>query len=79
RDDAVRLPGVKVAVRSAIGAGDSFVAGLVAALDRGAGIADASRYALATASASLLSEGTALCTKEDVERIYRELPGMAGA
>ncbi|AOK49217.1 phosphofructokinase [Burkholderia sp. MSMB617WGS] len=79
RDDAVRLPGVKVAVRSAIGAGDSFVAGLVAALNRGASVADASRYALAAASASLLNAGTALCAKEDVERIYRELPGTVDA
>ncbi|AOJ05399.1 MULTISPECIES: 1-phosphofructokinase family hexose kinase [Burkholderia] len=79
RDDAVRLPGVRVAVRSAIGAGDSFVAGLVDALNRGASVADASRYALAAASASLLSAGTALCTREDVERIYRELPGTVEA
>ncbi|AJY39751.1 1-phosphofructokinase family hexose kinase [Burkholderia humptydooensis] len=79
RDEAVRLPGVKVAVRSAIGAGDSFVAGLVDALNRGASVADASRYALAAASASLLSVGTALCAKDDVERIYRELPGMVDA
>ncbi|MBO2961089.1 1-phosphofructokinase family hexose kinase [Burkholderia pseudomallei] len=79
RDDAVRLPGVKVAVRSAIGAGDSFVAGLVAALNRGANVADAARHALAAASASLLSTGTALGTKEDIARIYRELPGMIDA
>ncbi|MBI0363678.1 hexose kinase [Burkholderia oklahomensis] len=79
RDDAVRLPGARVAVRSAIGAGDSFVAGLVDALNRGASVADASRYALAAASASLLSAGTALCTKDDVERIYRELPGTVEA
>nr|WP_198399579.1 1-phosphofructokinase family hexose kinase [Burkholderia mallei] len=79
RDDAVRLPGVKVAVRSAIGAGDSFVAGLVAALNRGANVADAARHALAAASASLLSTGTALGTKEDIARIYRELPGTIDA
>ena len=58
-----------VAVVSAVGAGDSFVGGLVSALQRGKTLLDAFGWAVAAASATLLTVGTALCRAEDVHRL----------
>jgi 6-phosphofructokinase 2 len=70
-DGAVlRAPALPVEVVSAIGAGDALVGAIVWALNRGAAVAEAFRYGLAAASASVMSEGTGLCEREDVERLY---------
>ncbi|KVD89990.1 phosphofructokinase [Burkholderia stagnalis] len=73
RDRALRLPGRQAAVCSTIGAGDSFVGGMVWALARGIGFDDACRYALAASAASVANPGTTLCTRDEVERIHAEL------
>jgi 6-phosphofructokinase 2 len=54
---------------SAIGAGDSFVAGLCLGLLRGDTPGDTLRRAVATATATLLSTGTDLCQPAEVERL----------
>ncbi|MEX3633489.1 1-phosphofructokinase family hexose kinase [Paraburkholderia sp. BR14320] len=77
-DRALRVPGVAVPVSSSIGAGDSFLAAMVWSLNRGMTFDETLRYAVAAASASLLTEGTRLCEREQIERIYRELE-LAGA
>ncbi|CAN0625458.1 putative ATP-dependent 6-phosphofructokinase isozyme 2 [Burkholderia multivorans] len=77
RDATLRLAGRRVAVCSAIGAGDSFVGGMVWALARGARLDDACRYALAASAAAVLSPGTGLCAPQDVERIHAEMSGEA--
>ncbi|MDO8380245.1 1-phosphofructokinase family hexose kinase [Phenylobacterium sp.] len=56
---------------STIGAGDSFLAGLVWALGRGLAPPEALRWAVATASATLLAPGTSLCRRADVLRLRR--------
>ncbi|MGC1174970.1 PfkB family carbohydrate kinase, partial [Polaromonas sp.] len=66
---ALRAQAVPVTVASTIGAGDSFVGGLVWALGRQAGLEQAFRYAMAAAAAALLTSGTALCQPADVERL----------
>lgn len=63
----------KVEVRSAIGAGDSFVAGLCTVLSRDQGLEEALRTGVAAAAATLLTEGTELCRREDVERLLSGL------
>lgn len=68
-----RAPGLKVPVRSATGAGDSFVGAMVWALARGADLPQALRYGVAGGSAALLTTGTGLCNKADVERLYLEV------
>ncbi len=60
---------VAVTVRSSVGAGDSFLAGLVARLAEGADVENAFRTAVAAGTAALLSPGTALAHRPDVERI----------
>ena len=58
-----------VQVVSTIGAGDSFLAGLVFALAAGRDLPEALRTALAASAAALLSGGTALCQPQDVARL----------
>ncbi len=70
-----RVMAPAVPVSSGVGAGDSMVAGILHALVRGKPPAEAVRYGVAAASASVMNPGTALCRKEDVERLYR---GMVG-
>jgi 6-phosphofructokinase 2 len=54
-----------VTVVSAIGAGDSFVAGMVRALADGGAPEEALRHGAAAASAAVMTDGTQLCRAED--------------
>ncbi len=56
---------------SSVGAGDSMVAGIVLGLARGWKLADAVKFGMAAGAAALLRPGTELCSREDVERLYR--------
>jgi len=69
-DGILRAPAWPVPVKSAIDAGDSFVAAMVYALARGAERTDAFRYALAAASATRQREGTAQCDAADVAVLH---------
>ncbi|MBC8274512.1 MAG: 1-phosphofructokinase [Chloroflexi bacterium] len=60
-------------VRSTIGAGDSTIAGLVLKLSQGHGIEEASRWAVASGTAAVLTPGTELCRREDVERLLPQV------
>lgn len=73
RDVHLRTRAIPVEVVSAVGAGDSFLAGLVWRLSVGDGLADAFRYAVATGTAALLTPGTELARKRDTDRLYRQL------
>ncbi len=73
----VRAPTVKA--RSAVGAGDSMVGGIVFALSRGWRLEEAIRYGVAAGSAAVLTPGTELCRRADVERLYRGMePSVRG-
>lgn len=72
-DQALRANAVQVKVASTIGAGDSFVGGLVWALSRQTDLAQAFRYAMGSAAAALLSAGTALCQAADVNALPGKL------
>ncbi|MBJ6127464.1 1-phosphofructokinase family hexose kinase [Microvirga splendida] len=67
---SMRLPALEVEVRSAVGAGDSFVAGMTFALARGVPPEDAFRWGIAAGTAAVLTPGTGLCRREDVERLF---------
>ncbi len=58
-DELVRLPARPVEVRSTVGAGDAFLAGLVLALDHGLDAAAALAGAIDASAAALASVGTA--------------------
>ncbi len=70
---AVRMWSPKIRSRSAVGAGDSFLAAMTLALSQGRSNEDALIFAIAAGAATVLTPGTKLCIRRDVERIYNEL------
>ncbi|WP_299820967.1 1-phosphofructokinase family hexose kinase [uncultured Jannaschia sp.] len=70
---ALRLAPPAVPVRSAVGAGDSFLAAMTLAVAWGRSVEDAFAYGMAAGAAAVLSPGTELCRREDVERLYAEM------
>lgn len=66
----LRLPAIEVPAGSAVGAGDSMVAGLTLALAAGKSLEDALLYGVAAGAGALLTPGTELVRREDVERLY---------
>lgn len=72
-DAALRAPALRVQVASTVGAGDSFVGGLLWALNAGEPLETALRYAMATSAAALLSAGTALAEPEDVQKLLPQV------
>jgi 6-phosphofructokinase 2 len=58
---------------SAVGAGDSFVGGMVWCLAGGGNLLDAFRYGVAAGSAAVLNPGTELCHAPDVMRLYERI------
>ena len=59
----------RVEVKSRVGAGDSFVGGLVLAMARGLGDEAALAFATAAASAAVMTDATQLCRLSDVEML----------
>lgn len=64
-----------VPIRSKLGAGDSMVAGIVLSLANGWNMQQAVMYGNAAGAATVMTEGTQLCTKDDTDRLYRRLKG----
>ena len=69
--DFVAAPAVESL--SAVGAGDSFLAGLLYGLASGADRTAALRLGVAAGAASTLSPGTGLSSSEDVEKLYHTM------
>ncbi len=69
---AVRLPPIPVQASSAVGAGDSFLAGMVHALSQGQPPLEALRFGQAAGAAAVLTPGTDLARAEDIRRLYAE-------
>jgi 6-phosphofructokinase 2 len=72
RDGVERLPALAVEVRSAVGAGDSFLGAMVWALSEGWPRGDAFRLAMAAGAAATMNTGTALCSRSDVMALYEQ-------
>ncbi len=68
-----RARSVKVDVQTTIGAGDSFVAGMVWSLRRGDTLLKAFQYGMASGAAALLSSGTSLSQAADVHMLLPEV------
>ncbi|HVY50724.1 MAG TPA: 1-phosphofructokinase family hexose kinase [Devosia sp.] len=66
----------KVAVKSGVGAGDSYVAALVFALASGWPLEEAARYGVAAAAAAVTTEATELCKREVVDAFYAQIGGL---
>jgi 6-phosphofructokinase 2 len=72
-DGCVRLPAPPVEPRSAVGAGDSFVAAMTLGLAEGRPPREAFALAVATGTATVLTMGTELCRRADVLRLYEQI------
>jgi 6-phosphofructokinase 2 len=68
-----RLAAPPIEVRSAVGAGDSFVAGMTLALARGRTPEDALAYGIATGTSAVAHVGTARPDPAQVEAIYADI------
>lgn len=75
RDGCVRLAAPQVKVKSTVGAGDSFVAGMTLGLYQGRPVEDAFSLGLATGTATVLTAGSELCHQADVERLFQQITG----
>ena len=73
KDQVLRAAPLSFAVASTVGAGDSFLGGMMAALAKGDSMADAFRMAVAAGSAAVMRPGTELCHEDDVLRLMREI------
>jgi 6-phosphofructokinase 2 len=73
RNEVLRAPPIPITPRSAVGAGDSFLAALIWRLSSGASREDAFRLAVAAGAAALIHPGTELCRIDDVERLAAEV------
>lgn len=68
-----RARSVKVDVQTTIGAGDSFVAGMVWSLGRGEPVLKAFQYGMASGAAALLAPGTSLSQASDVHALLPQV------
>jgi 6-phosphofructokinase 2 len=68
------LPALPIEAKSAVGAGDSFVAGMVYALSCGKDPLEAFRFGVASGAAAVLRPGTDLARPADIERMAAMIP-----
>jgi 6-phosphofructokinase 2 len=73
REGVVRLPAVAVEAKSAVGAGDSFLAGMVFALAQGEDPVEAFRFGIAAGTAAVLTPGTNLAYPDDIRRLLPQV------
>ena len=73
QEEVVRSGAVGTSILSTIGAGDSFVGGMVWALNRDAGMREAFRYGMAAAAAALSHAGTELGSAAEIEQRFAEI------
>ncbi len=62
-----------ISVKSTVGAGDSMMAGIVWSLSQGKNILKAVQYGVACGSSATMNEGTELCRKSDVDRLFLQI------
>jgi 6-phosphofructokinase 2 len=77
RDHALRAQALPIKPVSVVGAGDSFLGGIIWSLTSGHSIEKALRYGVAAGSATLLMPGTKLCRREDVEQLANDVKVQA--
>lgn len=73
-EGVIRLPAIPVEVRSAVGAGDSFLGAMVWALSQSWPLREAFRLGLAAGAAATSNPGVTLCRKKDVLALYAKAP-----
>ncbi len=69
----LRAPALPIKPVSTVGAGDSFMGAMVWALASGHSLDEAFRYGVAAGSAALITPGTELCRREDVDDLHGQV------
>jgi len=72
-EETFKISAPAVKTRSTVGAGDSLVAGLVFSLSNGKDLYEAGQYGVACGTAATLNNGTGLCKKEEVDKLYEQI------
>lgn len=78
REGVWRVDGISVSQKSAVGAGDSFLAAMTLALSEGRSPVDAFARGVAAGTAAVMTMGTELCRKSDIESIYSRIQQQGG-
>ena len=73
KEGVFRLPSPDVEVKSAVGAGDSFLAGMTFGLASGMSVEDSFALGVATGTATVLTAGSELCRRSDIARLFSEI------
>lgn len=73
KDKIIKAKGMKVQVKSTVGAGDSMVGALASALERGWDMEKALRFAAATSTATVMTEGSQSGRLEDIEALIEKI------
>jgi 6-phosphofructokinase 2 len=73
RDAAWKALAPQVKTVSAVGAGDSFLGAVIAVLAAGGSMQQALAQGVAAGTAAVLTPGTALCERKDVERLQKAI------
>jgi len=66
-----RFPAIKMRSGSGVGAGDAMVAAITVGLSRGWPLSKSVRFGIAAGAAMLMTPGTAVCNRADVERLFQ--------
>jgi 1-phosphofructokinase len=72
-DKVAKVKGIKVEVKSTVGAGDSMVAALAVAVEAGYSFEEAIKLACATSTANVMTEGTQTGKFEDIEKLKKQI------
>jgi 6-phosphofructokinase 2 len=72
----LRLPATHVRVRSAVGAGDSFLGAMIWALAQQKTPEQAFRFGVAAGAAAAMTPGTELCKRTDIFELFRNAGGQ---
>ncbi len=73
KEETIQISSPSVEVKSTVGAGDSMVAGIVLGIERGYSWKQVLALGIACGTAATMNSGTALCSEEDVARLYTYL------
>ena len=73
KEQVFKIPAPAVKIKSTVGAGDSMVAGIIFFIAKEKSLYEALQYGVACGTAATLNNGTGLCRKEDVERLFEQI------
>lgn len=73
KEETIQLQAPKVNVISAVGAGDSMVAGMCYALQKELSLKDVLRFGIACGTATAMTEGTELCDASTVMNLFKQI------